>query len=939
MERSKYFNYTRPSQTQLDYTENSKARGILRRARSNLQFGTRTGFRITINATTNTQIDIGAGDGFTGGFYRSENLRGSPNSGERISTLTDAATGDPGYTRTAEGVGLIDYSANTKNYVCLKYTEAESIPLAERYYPFTNHNTIVAETYTVEVYTETQWNALTTTVLEQRILVGIVTAQGAGVALTLSNVQQMVQPKDHPIAGTQPSNITGVAITGVSNETIIGNGTLRFETATKKLYWTAPGDAEGAGVVVGASGNYTLYSDDTSYWLLIEVIFISLPAANATDTIGIESLYGRDIPMACAVDQAHRDMLGTGIKTVTNPHATSIDDITGGTYEHADLYHVNGISKDADPDQLQCSIVAANNSISIENKGSFRNSFLIKGITYDLLAGYAAGTVGSLTFSPLVPVLDSGIYLIYVANNAVPQYVKIAEYAPGAVGDITVLWDSNITIVDMHNISSGNGEIFWDNTEDTLSYESPADKAIGAGAGTLVKALDNPNLGISSPAVEGYYKLYSNNGIDWVIVYCDGNLGASNNSVFNIDKNETEHSDDEILKLAVVTWNQLGEMHANLRDIRRFNTADNRDALEEDHNEQGQHTKVLQNAFRVGVGSQVAIEGLAPNTAIQGVAITDTAIYGIAANDSAIVGLAIAGDVGVYGFAQNTGGYFDVIVDTGVYGEAGGHYGVYGSAGGNNGVYGTAVGLYGVYGKAGGNYGVFGWAVNDTGVYGTADGNFGVYGTAVGNDGVYGRAGVDRGVYGSADRHYGVHGSAVSNYGVYGKADEDFGVYGWAVGATGVYGTGGANYGVYGEAGADYGVYGEAAVNTGVFGSAGADYGVYGKAVVATGVYGTAPNYGVYGLANVDYGVCGIANNDTAVYGWALGDYGGYFKGGAVGGGTALGAEGTINYIIGLLSDGVNKAIAPKQAVPASCGMAPFEVGGVEYRVAIFDKA
>ena len=962
MERTEYFNYTRPSETQLNNTEDSKVRGILRRARSNFQFGTKEGFRITINAANALQIDIGAGDGFTGGFYKSENLRGSPNSGERISTLTDTPTGSPGYTKTAEGVGLVDYSANTKNYVCLKYTEAGSITLAERYYPFSTHNTIISETYLVEVYTEVQWNALTTAELETRILVGIITAQGAGNPLSLANIQQMIQPKDHPIAGTQPSNITGVALTGVSEETIIGSGTFRFETATKKLYWTAPGDAEGIGVVISSSGVYTIYSDDTSYWIFIEVIFAGLPVADVTDIIRVESLYGRAIPMACAVDQAHRDMLGTGVLSETNAHAISIDDITGGTFEHADLYHINGISGDANTDQLECSINVATDSIEIVNNGSMKNSFLIDGISYDVLTGYAAGIPGSLSFD-IIPAPTSGDYLIYVDSKGNPQYVKIAEYAPLNIGDTQVLFSPDIAIMDMHNQVAGTGRLDWDATNERLRWSSPADggDALGYGPSVyLMGASDTTNS-------YGFYKVYSQNLVDWILVICTGTapLGISAASTFNIDKNETQHPDDSLLKIGIVTWNVLGEIHATMRDIRRFNTSDNREEVEEEHDENGCHTKVIKTWFRARA--------------------TKAAIYGRAIVETGVFGEAFGGATGVYGSASSD-------------------YGVYGLVGANYGVFGSAAGAYGVYGKANGNYAIYGTTPNNYGVYGGADGDYGVRGSAGNNYGVRGDADGAFGVYGAALANVGVGGSAAFDYGVYAEARGNYGVYGTADGDYGVRGEAGANYGVRGDAAGNYGVYGNAAVNSGVVGIAGGIVGVAGFAPATGGKFeAQVGNYGVsasaaadtaiYGSAVNDVGMCGKAGNDYGVYGSAAGNYGGYFvapaanvtgivgiaqgngatgiygRGGAAGfgvGGDFLGCfrgiqvnqngadgcaiygsafdpsatalhldEGLFRYDYDLSNDAVDWP-AGAQAVPDSCRFVYVQIGGIPYRFAVF---
>ena len=286
MQRTEYWNQTRPSQTQLNNTEDSKVNGILRRMRSLAQMGIRTGFRVTVNAGDATQIDIGPGEGYTGGYYLSENIRSSGSgsssgAGERISTLTDGATGEVGYIPTVEGQGLAVYTSGALNYVALLYRETTDTPLAERLYPFTSRNTIIRETFSVVVYTAAEWAAFTAAELSDRILVAIVTAQGAGNALSLANINQVTQPKTHPTTA-QPSTLTGVTITGLSQETLVGSGTLRWEVSTSKLYWTAPGDVEGTGVAIPDSGVYTVYSSDTSYWVELTVVFASLPAADTS---------------------------------------------------------------------------------------------------------------------------------------------------------------------------------------------------------------------------------------------------------------------------------------------------------------------------------------------------------------------------------------------------------------------------------------------------------------------------------------------------------------------------------------------------------------------------------------------------------------------------------------------------------------------------------
>ena len=92
-------------------------------------------------------------------------------------------------------------------------------------------------------------------------------------------------------------------------------------------------------------------------------------------------MYGRTIPLASAIDQVHRDMIGSGQPTVNNPHGITQDDIPGGGADHADLFHVNGISTDAEQDKLAC--VLNGTRVEITNNGAYRNTFLIDGRTYE----------------------------------------------------------------------------------------------------------------------------------------------------------------------------------------------------------------------------------------------------------------------------------------------------------------------------------------------------------------------------------------------------------------------------------------------------------------------------------------------------------------------------------------------------------------------------
>lgn len=791
MERTLYFNYTKPSQTQLNYTEDSKTRSIIKRQRSTAQMGIRTGFRISVNVADSTKIDIGPGEGYTGGFFEQQNLR-AVNAGESISTLTSDVTGS-GYSPTKVGQGLQSYSNGIRNFISLVYSESTSIPLAENKHPYyTEHDTIVSETYTVEALTETNWLLLTNDELENRVLVGIVTANGPGVPLTDASIEQFTQPNNHPIAGTL-SLVTGITILSVSDDTVIGTGTLRWDPAINMLYWKAPGDNEGTGTLISSNSTYVLYSANVSYYLTVESIFSNMPLVATTEDLDIKSLYGRVIPMYSAIDQAHRDMIGTGKRSLTNPHGLSIADISGGILDHADLFHENGISFQATRSQLACTI--DNNNIDITNLGDHDNSFLIDGITYDLINGVAALTDGTVAFDDPAPWTD-GEYLVYLDSGANPQAIMTSDARFAADAN----FGGRMELVDIHNSTAGACVIYWDFDDKTLAFQG-----VDGVVGTAVPW--------HQTTVGTYYKLYSNDTTNWIIIYVDGNLnliGVDQTLTFNTDLGEDVYPEHSMLKLCSVAWDQAGEVLDELHDLRRFNTADNRVALEEEHGIDGLHTKVLRNPFRVAVATNTAVFGTAANTGMCGIAATDHGVYGSAGNY-----YGVRGEASVY-----YGGYFRASSNFGAEAHAM-SYGVAGlatAAAGDYGVYGFANRNYGVCGKALQNIGVYGtvsnvaagYADNITAVYGKAyAGNVAAGSIAIGgkfealNDqtagnviGVYGSVGaVGTGVMGfahTAMRGIGsVDGAPFTAFGVWGSAangvaaNQAIAVYG--TGATGVY--------------------------------------------------------------------------------------------------------------------------------------------------------
>jgi hypothetical protein len=881
MQRTKYFNQTRPSDTQLNWTESSRSDSILRRFRSIGQMGIVSGFQISPNTLDATKVDIAGGEGYTGGNYLISTFRGT-NSGERISTETSAVTGSVYQTNLVTQQGLADYTNGTKNYISVLYAEDETYPLSERTYPFTQRNTVVTETYTISVLTETQWNLLDADDFNNRILIGIVTAQGPGNAITSANIDQFVQPKSHPHA-LNPTSLEGITITGIADSTSLGAGTLRWSASSNMLYWTAPGDNEGAGVSIPNSGTYTLYSNTTTYWVALNVVFGNLPSIDTTETIYVQSLYGRNVPMACAIDQAHRDMTGSGAVTSTNPHGLTLDDIEGGTFEHADLFHKNGISSDAESTQLLASIDAANDSIDIQNKGTMRNSFLIDGVARQTITGVAAGTDASLAFD-ITPALDSGDYLIYIDSAGEPQYVKIAQYAPSDAADDQVLFSANLEIWDMVNASSGSGTLSFNTTTKLMTWKAPGD----AVAGTAVYIVED--------TAPDFYKIYSSDTDNWILIKVTGAIGGSGSSTFAIDKNETEHPEDSILKIAVVTWNAIGDIHFNLRDIRSFFTSDIKDAFEREHDSDGLHTKPLQDTLTIGTDNTALYASVQTNVAVLGYAAAAYGVYGQAGSASGVYGAA-GTNRGVVGYAPDIAGSFSAATDDGVIGVAAR----------NNGVVGIASYAGGTFSAT--NLGMQATAVTDTagrflarsiGVEASVTAAYGVSATAPGiavfataqNQGVKAEVASNTAVSASAATAYGVFATA-SSVGVIGNAT-NVGVAGIAANASGVYGS---------------------APNSGMKGIAETNYGVYGSAAGLYGVRGIASQRGGDFEATDSYGVCGVADNIA-----------GYLS--ALAASTALWLDaGLLRYDVGFAAAG------------ALHSYVPVEIDGVQYKVAVYSNA
>lgn len=83
----------------------------------------------------------------------------------------------------------------------------------------------------------------------------------------------------------QPAATTGVSIIKVSTTSADGTGTLDFTAAGTTLAWTAPGDAIGVAVAVGAGGYFRIFSSDTTQYIDVLVDASAVPGGNVTEPL------------------------------------------------------------------------------------------------------------------------------------------------------------------------------------------------------------------------------------------------------------------------------------------------------------------------------------------------------------------------------------------------------------------------------------------------------------------------------------------------------------------------------------------------------------------------------------------------------------------------------------------------------------------------------
>lgn len=417
MRGSSYPDGVTVDQVALQRTELTKAQEILRGRVDWTSRGIYSGGVVSVNTTgapPYLRIDVTLTSGF------------APN-GEYIETDS------PYY-----NIALSDYTAGTINYVYLVYTESNSYRQphesdGSRYY------TRADMAWRVRVYTAAQFAALPATdenlandAQDRCLLVAEVSANGAGVSITSSNIT-MSSAYDNILYATPsvPPSIAGVTILNVSAGTSIGDGLLEFyfDGTKKYLRWGSSTAAWVPGAVPPGNGWIEITADSTvdlldtsGEYIRVLAIFSELPTLPVMppgvplfEIITITNIYYQEIPRLTAEDWLHRSLLGTGTPTPTNPHGMSVDDLSGSTIalldEHQDIMHSNGIWKGSSVSCMECTISSplAGDQLNITAPGA-SDLYYING------KKLLAATPLSFMFIPtVIPSSGSGCHLYEVS--------------------------------------------------------------------------------------------------------------------------------------------------------------------------------------------------------------------------------------------------------------------------------------------------------------------------------------------------------------------------------------------------------------------------------------------------------------------------------------------------------------------------------------------
>ena len=138
--------------------------------------------------------------------------------------------------------------------------------------------------------------------------------------------------------------------------------------------WSSPGG-------IFTVGSITVNHYNSIFLGKIEVTDTATPKYKFYHTLlGTDALYGSfSRPSFSTVDQVHREQLGRGVPSDTNPHGLLIQDLDGmeaNNEDHRDQLHTDGIYPKSAASALSCSINGTNDTVNVQQLAANEYLFL-----------------------------------------------------------------------------------------------------------------------------------------------------------------------------------------------------------------------------------------------------------------------------------------------------------------------------------------------------------------------------------------------------------------------------------------------------------------------------------------------------------------------------------------------------------------------------------
>jgi hypothetical protein len=462
MQRSLYPEGAEVHQRHLVYTESTKIAAIDQSLVDETSRGVVSGLGVTVNATTNTLVDVALGYGY------------APN-GE----YTPLAT-------TQRGLSLANYTLSALNYVLLVYDELQSQPEAYEA-DGTTRQTKVTLNPRVVILQASDYAALpatnpilTSNSVDRSILLAIVTANGPAIALTGGSIQgpSVFQPA---LQVTQPINVSGVSILFVDPNTVLGSGILSFTAGVLQLTWQAPGDSSpGSAVTVSSAASTYVLTSSGGRTITVNVSVPLLPTSNKSDTLTVSNLYNQVVTRFTDQDFQHRSMIGSGIPNTKNPHGMTQNDLSPGSVgtlqTHQDVEHVNGLAPGSSSNLLQVSVFTppAPDQLNITNFATgdiaYVNGNLLTALNPSQapVVTFLDGITNGSTYGVYLNqdgTLSKSIRATWQTGSTLNTVMQVVNASPGVSGSVSISWTSGA--VGAANLTSA-GSAALSPTYDTL---------------------------------------------------------------------------------------------------------------------------------------------------------------------------------------------------------------------------------------------------------------------------------------------------------------------------------------------------------------------------------------------------------------------------------------------------------------------------------------